>query len=185
VGGASSASLASAMTAWAANTAGFQAALQSALTTYAAGAGVASASLPSSLNLAATGAVTSVSASAGTGAATVTTTAGLVGAGSLTVGGAAFSVLLGSRTNLAGIDLIQLTGLGTQVSTTVSDKKMTVSYFDAAFKGWQLDCTSLTCGGTVTIDSAAKSVTFNNVTLLPTEGGATGNVVINGKANYQ
>ncbi len=184
-------SLANAMSAWAAHTAGFQVSLQAALNAYAAGAGVASTHLPLALNLAATGSVTSVSATlstgTGSGATTVTSSGGLTTASSLTLSGAGagFVPIVGQGLSVAGITTINFTNGSTNLAVSADSGGMEVLFHDAIGKEWRLSCASVTCSGQVIVDAAGKKVTFANATLTAvTSTSATGTIVVSGSTVY-
>jgi hypothetical protein len=178
-GTATPVSLVNAMSAWAANTAGFQASLQTAMSAYAAKAGVAPTNLPLALNLAATGAVTSVSASVGTGASTVTSSGGLTTSSSLTLSGAGagFVPLVGQG--------LSVTNGTTLLAVSADSGGMDVLFHDASGKEWKLSCVSQTCSGQVIVDAPGKKVTFANATLTAvTATTATGTIVVSGSTSY-
>ena len=185
-------SLAAALAAW---TPANQAAFQSALSAYASAAGVASTALPTAYNFSAV----AVAASTATGA-TVTTPTSSVGVGLVatsgivvTGGSGGFAPLAGTGFTTAGITtitFITLAGANVQTLTATVDGANTVlTYVEAPLanpagaKAWEYNCKT-GCSAKVSINTATKTLTLNNVSLAP-DTGATGTVTVNGSASYQ
>jgi hypothetical protein len=185
--------LATVLSAWGGNTAGFQAALQSALSAYSSYAGVLAANLPSALNLAATGAPLGFTVAVASGTSTTVSGGGFVSASSLTFTGAAagFQPVVGlgfGITNTLGtISFVNVgaTAASTQIFAVSRDSAGTeVTYQDGSGKEWFYSCVPAACAGRVQIDIPTKTVTLTNVTMTPDGGGATGNITVNGSATY-
>jgi hypothetical protein len=173
--------LASALAAW--TTPANQAAFQAALNAYASAASVIAANLPSVLNFAATGQAYSFGVSSNG----VTSTGGLVSGSSLSLtgAGAGFQPIAGIGIGVTNtVAVVNFTGLTSLLAVAKDSGGTNVSYIETATqKTWTYDCTTA-CDTKVKIDATGKSVTFTNVTLTGSSGGATGTIVVNGSASF-
>jgi hypothetical protein len=174
--------LAAALAAWSpAN----QAAFQSALNAYAGAASVIAANLPAAFNMAATGTAYSFSVASSNG---VSSAGGLVSSTSLTLtgAGAGFQPVVGiglGVTNTAAV--VNFTGLTSLLAVAKDSGGTNVSYIETATqKAWTFDCKT-GCDTSIKIDTTGKIVTFTNVTLTGSSGGATGTITVNGSASFQ
>jgi hypothetical protein len=162
-----------------------QAAFQSALNAYAAAASVIAANLPSTFNMNATGTAYSFSVASSTG---VTSAGGLVSSSSLTLtgAGAGFQPIAGVGIGVTNtVAVVNFTGLTSLLAVAKDSGGTNVSYIETATqKAWTLDCKTA-CDTSIKIDTAGKTVTFTNVTLTGSSGGATGTITVNGSSSFQ